>query len=750
MSTGNLLAGFPDEVTRFTQLPNELGHNAVWDFVRSPEGRFFVSVCGENEKPLHAFLYEYYPDTGKLRLIFDVSKVWIVDARQMPPSKIHTSIDFLPDGRLIMATHNTAPAPGHKQWMFEQYYEHTWEGYPGSIVMIVNPDSGEVQVRGMPVPRESIYGGMLGNDPRYYYFLGYMRGHFYRLDLETNEVKDYGKLSEYSSCRLVKDRKGRFYGSSYTGGLWRYDPEADEVTDLKIHFASPHGTRHRRQFIFALLSPKGTLFMVDNVDSELIELDPETLEAIRHGPIHLPEQVPVEAYGIGGLAADDNFVLHYGLKTNDGYWPIRLVRWDILNGGRPENLGLIVPRGLDSQYIAEMIFDDRGWLHMVDVCGQFSPYILAVDVRKLQPPGPDAPSAGLHPYWEPGYEGVGVPAYMHVTAKTTRVMPLHRHMDWKMSAVIHLRAGTGNVYSIHGKDRVWLVESEHHRHEPTRMTELYAGGAAVSCADVGEDVAVLTNDGKLLVVDTTAAHCKKIIEWKSEGAQLCKLYGVLDGGDRLLAGDSEGNLYAIALEEEAVMQPLDQVKLADPEGCVILLDDRRLLLSGSNNTLLVYDLIAASVEALPVTAPSIRGRSFKATITGGVVLDDGTIVAGTLDGLLFTLSSDLAKRTSYGRLYSTGQLRNFVNTCAGSAIGVYGGSRDAGHLFHFSAEHGFVDLGRPRVAKDNMDLVNADTEWASIHEISCLAYSPEEEWLFVGSGEFYGCIVRYQEITLPG
>lgn len=98
----NLFAGIPEELTRFTQLPNQEGHNAVWDFVRSPDNRFYVSVCGENEKPLTALLYEYYPKSGELRLIFDVAKVWIVDSQQMPPSKIHTSIDFLPDGRLIM------------------------------------------------------------------------------------------------------------------------------------------------------------------------------------------------------------------------------------------------------------------------------------------------------------------------------------------------------------------------------------------------------------------------------------------------------------------------------------------------------------------------------------------------------------------------------------------------------------------------------------------------------------------------
>ncbi|TXK72350.1 hypothetical protein [Paenibacillus sp. N3.4] len=144
----NLLAGIPDEHTRFTQLPNEKGHNASWDFCRSKDDRFFVSVCGEGENPVSALLYEYYPDTGNIREICDVAKAWVVDPAQMPPSKIHTSLDFLSDGRLIMATHNTAPAPNHKRWLFEQHYEDIWEGYPGSI-----------QIRTTSVYWESLFRG---------------------------------------------------------------------------------------------------------------------------------------------------------------------------------------------------------------------------------------------------------------------------------------------------------------------------------------------------------------------------------------------------------------------------------------------------------------------------------------------------------------------------------------------------------------------------------------------------------------
>ncbi|WP_274362106.1 hypothetical protein [Paenibacillus thermotolerans] len=743
-----LLAALPEEHTRFTQLPNELGHNAVWDFVKSPDGRFFVSVCGENEKPLTALLYEYYPKTGELRLIFDVAKAWIVDAQQMPPSKIHTSIDFMPDGRLILATHNTAPAPGHKQWMFEQYYEHPWEGYPGSILMFVNPDTNEVQVRGIPVPRESVYGGMLGNDPRYYYFLGYMRGHFYRLDLETNEVKDYGKVSEFSSCRLVKDKKGRFYGSSYTGGIWRYDPETDSIQDVKASFTSPNGTKHRRQFIFAVHSPKDTIFMVDNMDGEMIELHPDTLEITRHGHIHLPGQIPVNPYGIGGLAADEHFVLYYGLKTFDGYCPIRLVRWDVYNGGTPENLGLITYAGKDSQYVCEMIFDSDGWLHMVDVCGEFSPYILAVDAKKLQPPGADAPAAALRPYSEPDYNGIGVPAYMHIVAEHTRTLPLHQHMDWHDTAVCHMRVAGGKLHSVNGRNRVLLIESDIGANAPSGISVLYDQAAPRSCVDADDGTtAVLTADGNLLIADLAAGVVRKQVSLK-DGAVLAALICFLEK-DMLLANDAEGLLHVIDAGGDGRSDMLPGVRLASEQSTVIRLDDERLLLSGNNDELLMYILKDRSAVMLQVKAPSVRGRSFLAAVTGGAPLADGTVVAGTYDGMLFSLSPDLRKRTCYGRLHSAGMLRNLIRLSGSEVVGVYGGERDAGHVFHFSPDSGFVDLGRPRVIKDNNDLRQIDAEWANIHFISCLAYSPEDDILAVGSGELYGSIVHYQGVVRP-
>ncbi|MBO9609489.1 MAG: PQQ-like beta-propeller repeat protein [Paenibacillaceae bacterium] len=743
----NWEAAIPERHMRFVQLPNEDGHNAVWDFKRSPQGRFFISVCGENEKPLTARLYEYYPNSGELRLMFDVADVWIVDPRAMPPSKIHTSIDFLPDGRLIMATHNTAPAPGHRQWMYEQHYEDPREGYPGSIVMIVDPDTDEVSVRGIPVPRESIYGGLLGDDPRYYYFLGYMRGHFYRLDLITNEVRDYGKVSEFSSCRLAKDDRGRIYGGSYTGELWRYDPAADEIADLKIRFESPNGTKHRRQFLFALQSPRGTLFLVDNLDGEMIELHPDSLEVTRHGSIQLRRCPAQRAYGIGGLEADERFVLYYGLKTyDDAYCPIRLVRWDILNGGEPENLGLVSPGGKDSQYICEMIYEPDGWLHMVDVCGEHSPYIVAVDVKQLRPPGPEAPRLQLVPYAEPDYNGVGAAAYMHIAAATTRTLPLHRHMVWRDTAVLHMIVRQERLYALGGaRSVIWTVTGMN-EDAPARIHVVYDGGAPLSCVGIDPfNAAVATSDGRLLLVDMTTGDC--ISDTAVPAGGIVRLHGVTDAG-HLLASDRFGAVSRLRPADRS-WQSLPGLHVQPDGGTLLPLPGDRLLLSGKDDSLLLYDAATAQCATLAVRTPSIRGRAFRAVITGGAVLEDGTIVAGTGDGMLFSMPPDGSRTVAYGRLYASGPLRGFIRLGDDTVAGIYGGVSDAGHVFRFSPASGLTDLGRPRVVKDNAELADADTEWASIHYLSCLAYDRAGEWLCVASGELYGCVVRYRGIEGP-
>jgi hypothetical protein len=173
------------------------------------------------------------------------------------------------------------------------------------------------------------------------------------------------------------------------------------------------------------------------------------------------------------------------------------------------------------------------------------------------------------------------------------------------------------------------------------------------------------------------------------------------------------------------------------------LTETAFVFTNAPGALMKYD--AADGSAVPVKAPvpGVKGRGFRAIVTGGVRTNEGSIVCGTEDGMLFTLSPDLAHATSYGRLFSSGCLHDF--TVAGRRVlAACGGPHDAGRLMAFSLEVGVMDLGRPRL----MENKNND-EMAYVHEISRLLYSAKTDELYLASGEWFGCVICYGTLCFP-
>ncbi|MFW6039259.1 MAG: hypothetical protein ACOC9P_02145, partial [bacterium] len=130
----------PQQAVRYTPFDVRVPHNAIWDFARAPDGRMFLSLCAETTIPESAVVYEFMPQTGKLEACFELGSVCLPPARAIPPSKVHTSMGFLDDGRVSMTTNTTAPARTHQAWLPDSYYAHQWEGFPGSQVLIYDPD----------------------------------------------------------------------------------------------------------------------------------------------------------------------------------------------------------------------------------------------------------------------------------------------------------------------------------------------------------------------------------------------------------------------------------------------------------------------------------------------------------------------------------------------------------------------------------------------------------------------------------
>jgi len=340
----------PQEGVTHSILPPEIKHNAIWDYHISPEGRHFFSVCAEGNYSEYAHLYEYMPKTGELKLCFKLDDVIVTYDRTIRPSKLHESFSFLPDGRLIMTTHTTATAPNHPVWMPLAYYDHQWEGYPGSNILIYDPATNTVEDLGIPVPRVTIYGGVYEKTTHAYYFGDYTRGHLYKLDLSNRHLKDYGQVVEIGSFRYIVGPDSHVYFSSKSGTFQRVNTKTDKVEELGIQFPvyenQPETICHN-QLTHCTFGPDGKLYLNAAFGNELLRYDfaANTLEQLgRFTPseLRMPGKNREDVGGGGenshdqlcGVAFDKDNVLWY---VCGGY----LTSWDVLNVKEPINHGLL-------------------------------------------------------------------------------------------------------------------------------------------------------------------------------------------------------------------------------------------------------------------------------------------------------------------------------------------------------------------------------------------------------------------------
>ena len=327
------------------------GYNAAWDYCITPEGRHFISCCAEGTFPEYVKLYEYFPDRNEMKLCFDVEKSLVVYPRTIRPSKVHTSMNVMPDGRLIMATHTTASAPNHPCWMPEAYYTHMWEGFMGSNIIVYDPDTGKVEDLGIPVPRDTIYGAkyIAGHDCLF--FSTYMRGHTYRFDLKDRSVTDYGQCTEFGVYNLAKASDGNLYFTTRSGALWRFDtkilkPEYTGVEipedDTKVRVRNmPNCGRNRNVMAYSANGRDGRLYFTVHVGNRFFAYDPETNKLEKLGytiPEGLRELTPYAM--VSGMAFDAYGMLWY--TCGAGHTGLHLCRIAIMDPkAEPEDFGLI-------------------------------------------------------------------------------------------------------------------------------------------------------------------------------------------------------------------------------------------------------------------------------------------------------------------------------------------------------------------------------------------------------------------------
>ncbi len=365
--------------------------NAIWDMLVTKSGRCFFSVCAELYVCESAGLYEYIYETNEVKSCFELDNVVCYAKDAIMPSKIHTSMSEMNDGRIIMTTHTTSQSRVHPYWYPEPFYNHVFEGYQGSNILIYDPNTNVLENRGVPIPHEAIYGGTYDPKHNAFYFTGYLRGHLYRYDIDDGKITDYGKVTEFGSFRLFLSKiDGNIYSANRSGYFYRINTDTQEIEELGIFFEKdyePYSTEKHVQLDYIADGKDGNIYLryIFGYNFYRYNIKENKLECIGSGrPDDLELGEPNQHYG---LAIDENGVLWYTISTltaNFDWTSAYLIRWDVLKGEKPRNMGIVGTKGRSISIMAEMHYYN-GLLYLT--CGNHhfdEPGMFAVDIKKLE------------------------------------------------------------------------------------------------------------------------------------------------------------------------------------------------------------------------------------------------------------------------------------------------------------------------------------------------------------------------------
>ncbi len=121
---------------------NEPKHNACWDARLAPYGTLYFSICSEHTNHEYAKLYRYDFSENKASECFYTRDYLLKSDRYLRDSKFHTSINFKPDGKLIMVTHSTDNSAEYPVWLPYSFVSNPWKVFRGASLWNI-PENGE-------------------------------------------------------------------------------------------------------------------------------------------------------------------------------------------------------------------------------------------------------------------------------------------------------------------------------------------------------------------------------------------------------------------------------------------------------------------------------------------------------------------------------------------------------------------------------------------------------------------------------
>ncbi len=197
---------------------------SAWGDSLAINGKYYASIGDHLAPGGNAFVYEYDPETKKMRQLADVRKLLALPEGDYTPGKIHSRLDVGDDGWIYFSTHR-----GSTRVTTDEFH------YKGDWIIRCDPASGKAEVLAQgPVPKHCLPCSVL--DPkRVIYYGGTAPGtgndgegiQFFAYDVGARKVLYSGPDGPARYLIFAKST-GRVYftpGKEGEGVLMRYDPE---------------------------------------------------------------------------------------------------------------------------------------------------------------------------------------------------------------------------------------------------------------------------------------------------------------------------------------------------------------------------------------------------------------------------------------------------------------------------------------------------------------------------------------------
>jgi hypothetical protein len=211
-----------------TKLPSELTNqeSGYLSIVAGKNGRLYI---GTAKYGVNAYLVEYDPRTGAMKMVLDAQRVIGTTATGFAAqAKIHTRNNVGANGKIYVGTKQGYPEKGE-----------TRDLYPGGYVLTYDPATGRAEQFGIAKKGHGIISVMPdeGRGVAYVSTCSDDRPidhtHFMILDLKKKTYRDLGDL-EHPYAFIVLDERGRAYHPVRGGRVARYDPDADRLDLLRV------------------------------------------------------------------------------------------------------------------------------------------------------------------------------------------------------------------------------------------------------------------------------------------------------------------------------------------------------------------------------------------------------------------------------------------------------------------------------------------------------------------------------------